>query len=184
MFTVHAGEYLVGSYIEQHYKQARVWIPSRDTGIDLLVSDKKGRSTVSIQVKFGKDYLPTDVAPEFRGPLRVCCWFALNRAKLKNSQADFWVFVLNGFKSHSPDYVVVPVGDLRKRLRLIHGAKPKKTIHTYLEVTERNLCWETRDLPGGKDDQRRIARGVYKNRIRNFTKWLNVWDPLMKKLSR
>jgi len=36
LFTIHAGEYLVASHIEQHYKRVNVWIPSRDTGVDLL----------------------------------------------------------------------------------------------------------------------------------------------------
>jgi hypothetical protein len=192
LFTVHAGEYLVGSYIEQHYKHARVWIPSRDTGVDLLVSDRRGRSTVSIQVKFGKDYLPTAADRKFRKKFRVSCWFALNRAKLKKSEADFWVFVLNGFKSQTPDYVVIPVGKLRERLRQIHGAKPERlngtkseTIHTYLTVTEENQCWETRDLTHGKADEHLIADGVYKkNLARDFTKWLNAWDPMVKKLNR
>jgi len=184
LFTVHAGEYLVGSYIEEHYKQARVWIPSRDTGVDLLISDKKGRSTVSVQVKFGKDYLPTVGEPKFRQKLRVSCWFAINRAKLKKSEADFWVFVLNGFKSQTPDYVVIPVGKLRERLRQIHGTK-SKTIQTYLTVTEKNRCWETRDLTGGKADEHLIADGVYKkNRARDFTRWLNAWERLMKRVGR
>ncbi len=85
LFTVHVGEYLVGSYIEQHYKRVSVWIPSRDTGVDLMVSDRRGRSTVSIQVKFSKDFLPTHVAPEFREPLRVCTFFLINRDKLRAS---------------------------------------------------------------------------------------------------
>jgi hypothetical protein len=34
LFTIHAGEYLVGSHIEQHFRRVNVWIPSRDTGVD------------------------------------------------------------------------------------------------------------------------------------------------------
>ncbi len=116
LFTVHVGEYLVGSYIEQRYKRVSVWIPSRDTGVDLMVSDRRGRSTVSIQVKFSKDFLPTHIPPEFREPLRVCTLFTINRDKLRASHADFWVFVLNGFKRHSPDFVVVSAAELRRRL--------------------------------------------------------------------
>jgi len=182
LFTIHAGEYLVGSYIEEHHKQARVWIPSRDTGVDLQVSDKKGRSTVSVQVKFGKDFLPTAVDPKFRKKLRVSCWFKINRVKLENSPADFWVFVLNGFKTQTPDYVVIPVGKLRERLRQIHGTK-SKTIQTYLTVTENSRCWETRELTHGKADEHRIADGIYRDRARDFTKWLNAWDPLIKKIA-
>jgi hypothetical protein len=31
LFTVHAGEFLVASYIEQRFKDYLVWIPSRDS---------------------------------------------------------------------------------------------------------------------------------------------------------
>jgi len=181
LFTVHVGEYLVGSHIEQHYKQASVWIPSRDTGVDLMVSDRKGRSTVSIQVKFSKDYLPTQMEAEFQEPLRVCSWFRTNREKLRASQADFWVFVLRGFKTRKPDFVILPTQELRKRLCLIHGSK-NKTIDSYLWVTESGRCWDERGLKDA--DDHKIADGLYENPVREFTKWLNEWGPLMKKLSR
>ena len=38
-----AGEYLVGCHLKQNYKHVNVWIPSRDTGVDLLVSDRRDR---------------------------------------------------------------------------------------------------------------------------------------------
>jgi hypothetical protein len=90
-----------------------------------LVSDRRGRSTVSIQVKFSKDFLPTRMAPEFQEPLRVCSFFVINRDKLRASQADFWVFVLNGSKRHVPDFVSMFARELRRRLRLIHGPKQR-----------------------------------------------------------
>ncbi|GAG73038.1 unnamed protein product [marine sediment metagenome] len=52
MFTIHAGEYLVGSYIEEKLKDFNVWVPSKDKGVDLLVTDSKNKKTVSLQVKF------------------------------------------------------------------------------------------------------------------------------------
>lgn len=44
LFTIHAGAYLVGSHIKQHLRgpngeKVNVWVPSKDTGIDLLVTD-------------------------------------------------------------------------------------------------------------------------------------------------
>lgn len=57
IFTVHAGEYLVGSYLEKTYKKARVWLPSGDTGGDLLVTDQQLNHATSLQVKFSKDLL-------------------------------------------------------------------------------------------------------------------------------
>src|SRR2546426_1023360 len=58
LFAVHAGDYLVGSHIEQNYPRWYVWVPSKDTGIDLLVTDSRNRRTVSLQVKFSKDFNP------------------------------------------------------------------------------------------------------------------------------
>jgi len=59
LFTTHAGEYLVGSFIEERYPKWNVWMPSKDRGIDLLVSDARNTRTVSLQVKFSKDFNPT-----------------------------------------------------------------------------------------------------------------------------
>jgi hypothetical protein len=56
IFTIHAGEFLVGEYIEKSYPELNVWIPSKDTGIDLLVTNKKDASkSVAIQVKMSRD---------------------------------------------------------------------------------------------------------------------------------
>jgi len=55
MFTIHAGEYLIGSYIEENFKNYNVWVPSKDTGIDLLVTNSKNNKAVSLQVKYSKD---------------------------------------------------------------------------------------------------------------------------------
>ena len=41
IFTVHAGEFLVGEHIEKKFPELNVWIPSKDTGVDLLVTNKK-----------------------------------------------------------------------------------------------------------------------------------------------
>jgi len=40
LFTIHAGEYLVASEIERRFGRTNVWVPSRDTGVDLLVTDR------------------------------------------------------------------------------------------------------------------------------------------------
>ena len=49
--AIHAGEYLVASHIEQHYKRVNVWIPSRDTGVDLLISDSRSQQTLRASIK-------------------------------------------------------------------------------------------------------------------------------------
>ncbi len=57
LFTVHAGEVLVGSQIEQRFKSAELWLPAKDTGVDLLVTNGKRGLAVSLQVKFSQDFL-------------------------------------------------------------------------------------------------------------------------------
>jgi hypothetical protein len=175
LFTIHGGEYLVGSYIEQQYKRVNLWVPSRDTGIDLLVTDRRNRRAVSLQVKFGRDWLLTNMKREFQEPLRACGWWTINRDKLRASAADYWVFVLLGSKSRKPDFVIIPPTELQQRLTSIHGSK-KKMIHTYIWVTERKRCWEARGLP--VESQLQIAYGKYQNASRDLKKWLNNWAPV------
>ena len=174
LFSIHAGEYLVGSHIERHFRRVNVWIPARDTGIDLLVSDRRNRRAVSLQVKFSKDFLVTLMRPEFQRSLRACGWWTLNRDKLRNTKADYWVFALQGFASRSVDYVIVPPRELLRRLQAIHGSQ--KTIQVYLWVTEGKRCWETRGLK--KSDTLLVSLGEYSDRSRDFTNWLNAWSPV------
>jgi hypothetical protein len=174
LFTVHAGEYLVGTFIEQRFRRVNAWVPSRDTGIDLLVSDGRNRRTVSLQVKFSKDFLVTHMGPDFQRQLRACGWWTINRDKLRSSSADYWVFVLQGFASRTVDFVIIPPGALWQRLKSIHGSQ--KTIQSYLWVTEKAQCWETRGL--SRTDQLLIAHGGYNGRLRDLTRWLNNWSPL------
>ena len=174
LFTLHAGEYLVAAHLEEKFKRAQVWIPLRDTGIDLLVSDRRHSETTSLQVKFSRDFLVTHMGPEFQKELRACGWWTINRDKLVHSAAEYWVFVLQGFASRSTDFVVAPSRELLKTLEAIHGRR--KTFQVYIWVTERNKCWETRDL--GRSDQLQVARGEFRDKNRDLITWLNNWTPV------
>ena len=176
LFTVHGGEYLVGSYIEQNYKHVKVWVPAKDTGVDLLVTDRNSHRAISLQVKFSKDYLATDMGAEFQKNLRACGWWTINRAKLRSSPANFWVFVLLGFERRSTDFIIIPPKALLQRLEAIHGRRQNAIVQTYLWVTEDKGCWETRGL--GRKEQIRIAIGDYHEERRDLKKWLNVWTPV------
>jgi hypothetical protein len=120
LFTIHAGEYLVGLHVQKFLK-LNAWIPAKDIGIDLLVTDSHNLRAVSLQVKYGKDFLP-EMKAEMRKSLRCFSWFALNMAKLKESTAEFWVFVLHGFKSDAPDFIVIPTAELQRRMTGFHGS--------------------------------------------------------------
>lgn len=174
LFTIHGGEYLVGTYIQKHFRHLNVWIPSRDSGIDLLVSDPLNVRTLSLQVKFSKDYLRTHMGPEFQKQLRSCGWWKINRDKLRLSIADFWVLVLLGFEKPKADFIIVPTKLLRQRLRKIHGSQ--RTFQSYLWVTTHKLCWEARGLQ--RREQLQILDGSFSHPHRNFKKWLNNWSPV------
>ena len=135
LFTVHAGEFVAGDYIERKFRHVNVYIPAKDTGVDLLVSDAENKNPVSLQIKLSRDYL-TNMTAEFQKPLRACGWWTLNREKITRSPADYWVFVLVGFARRSTDFVVIKPDELLRRLVRIHG-KPK-TFQSYLWVTEKD----------------------------------------------
>jgi|SRR5439155_10726724 len=173
LFTIHAGEYLVAQEIEQQFKRALVWVPARDTGVDLLVSDRRRGRTIALQVKYSKDFLPLGPA-EFQKPLRARGWWTLDRDKLRGSVADLWVFVLPGFAAATVDYLLIPPRELWRRLRALHG-QPKR-LHIYLTVTESGRCFETRGVR--RDDLRRIAWDAYRHTVRDLSRWLNAWAPV------
>ena len=181
LFTIHAGEYLVGSHIEKKYPNWHVWIPSADKGIDLLVSNTDNSKTTSIQVKFSKDYSPHSNNPVHRIKLVGSSWFSsLNSKSLSNSQADLWVLVIHSFKLSNYQYVIISPRELLNRLNRIHPGTQK--IQSYLWVTKEEECWETRKL---NNTQKEAIVNNDTNEIdedRNFTSFLNNWGPLEEKL--
>ena len=181
LFTIHAGEYLVGSYIEKKYRNWHLWVPSKDTGIDLLVTNKNNSRTTSIQVKFSKDYVPDFNKSIHRENLSCSGWWTLNQKKLYESKADYWVFVINSYSENNIQYVIISPKELYSRLKLIHSSQKEK-IRTYLLVTKNKECWEIRGIDKKQIDA--IGRkGINViNKDRKFSRYLNNWKPLEKKL--
>ena len=173
LFTVHAGEFLVDCEIERKFRHVNVWIPAKDTGIDLLASNSDNSKTVSLQVKFSRDYLVTNMKDAtFLTKLRACGWWTPTRQQIEKSCAQYWVFVLVGFANRSTDFIIVKPGDLLKRLDLIHGSTTKK-FQVYLWVTQNGKCYETRGL--NLADQLLIAENKFGHETRDFTAYLNDW---------
>ncbi len=178
IFTIHAGEYLVGSHIEENLvdkfgNKVNVWIPSRDTGIDLLVTDKQNKNTTSIQVKFSKDFLITHGRPEYQQNLISCGWWTLNRDKIRTSGADFWVFVLHTFNEKNMQYVILPPHVLLERMDHLHPNT--KLLQTYLWVSASGQCWETRGLKKRETDSL-VLEKTKPSPERDFSVFLNNWD--------
>jgi hypothetical protein len=172
LFTIHAGEYLVGAYLERNYPKWNVWLPSKDTGIDLLVTDSINRKTVSLQVKFSKDFTPTHGSPLLQSRMLAGGWWSFDAAKIKKSKADFWIFVLPSFVEKETSFIIVRPEELLHRFKAIHGVS-KQRIDSYLRVTKTNRCWETRGLPVA--DQELIALDRFTAGNRDFTTYLDGW---------
>jgi hypothetical protein len=174
IFTVHAGEFLVGQHIESKFKK-NIWVPAKDTGIDLLVTNQENTKMVSLQVKFSKDFLSIMNLPKsILEGLRSRAWFTLDREKLRHSKADLWVFVLAAFTKRPPDYVLIKPSELVRRLDVLGGVS-RKPIQTYIVVTEHEdpRCWLTRGLSNA--DHEAISDNRYENKDRELTSYLNDW---------
>ena len=175
LFTVHAGEYLVGSHIEKKYRKWNVWVPSKDTGTDLLVTDASNRKAVSLQVKFSKDFNPTHRPIFLQNKLMAAGWWVHQEKKIKDSQADFWVFVLPSFTEHETSFIIIRPAELLRRFRAIHG-RIEKRIDSYLWVTRTKRCWEARGLPNA--EQELIAFDRFSDKSRDFSEYLNAWQQI------
>jgi hypothetical protein len=170
IFTLHAGEYLVGDYLEKEFKDYRVWLPSKDTGVDLLVTDKEHRKAVSLQVKFSKDFM--------RDNFTAIGWWKLKSDKIAKSLADLWVFALYTFNEKRIHNVIIPPQRLLEILQALHG--PQKLFHTYMCVSNKARCWEARGL--NKEDKELVATDCYENPARELTRYLDNWEPLQARL--
>lgn len=178
IFTIHAGEYLVGSEIENRFKNARVWVPSKDTGIDLLVTNNACKSPISLQVKFSKDFFSTRKKTQATEKLKSGGWWQFNKDKIESSPADYWVLVLYQFQSRQHDFIIIKPSKLIEMYNTISSSKSK--IQSYVWVTDHKTpqCWETRGL--NKSDQIKISEGQFVSKARNLTKYLNNWSCIEK----
>ncbi len=170
LFTVHAGEYVVGSYIEARYKKWNIWVPAKDTGIDLLVTNANNTKAVSFQIKYSKDFTQTDGISLLQTKLLASGWWSLQEKKIRGSKADFWIFVLPSFAEHSTNYIIISPVELLRRFRVIFG-RHEKRFDSYLRVTKSERCWELRGLKTA--DKEMIAFDRFKNANRDFTQFLN-----------
>jgi len=178
IFTIHAGEFLVAEKIEKDYPELDVWVPTKDTGIDLLVTNKKDASkSVAIQVKMSRDYKPVHATDDFSRKQLAGGWLSLSHDKIENSTAEYWVFILVSHeRKMKPKYIIIPPSELLKRLVKIHGKS--KSYHFYPWVM--NLGSEAALQGRGllKKDKAQIATGSYTLGDRDLSNYLGNWSPL------
>lgn len=179
IFTIHAGEYLVASEIEGKLKDLNVWIPSNDTGIDLLVTNQNNTKAASIQVKYSKDFSTTLVKQVFRQNIKAAGWWTLNRDKIQTSKADFWVFILYSLEIKNCDFIIIKPRELLNIFDKTN--RSNRSIHCYIWVTNYNTVFESRGL--SNDDIKKICSNNFTSADRNLQKYLNNWLPVIQKLT-
>jgi hypothetical protein len=158
-----------------------VWVPSKDTGIDLLVTNATNTKSVSLQVKYSKDFTQDYGTALQQNKLLASGWWSLQEKKIAESKADFWIFVLPSFIEQSVSFIIIPPAELLQRFRAIFG-KSEKRLDSYLRVTKSGHCWESRGLKNA--DHEMIAFDQFKNSNRDFTQSLNSngWANVEKRL--
>lgn len=174
LFTIHAGEYLTGCFIEQHFKKCRVWVPAKDTGIDLLVTDSTCSRPVTLQVKFSKDFMPTHMGDFYKNKLKVCTWFQFTEEAISRSDADYWVLVMQSHAYAKAQFLVMPPSVLLSRISAYHGVKKKYDLYFWTNAQE--CCWESRGLV--ECDRKKITDDTLGMPERDFSEFLNDWKPL------
>jgi len=179
IFTIHAGEYIVGEYLEREFRDCRVWVPSKDGGIDLLVTDNACSKVASLQIKFSRDYAEAEV----EDPLdRTVGWFQFKRQKIEKSPADYWVLILWSLISKSARFLIISPTELLRRSEEIHG--PRDLYNLYFSVIGNGpeaKCWEIRGVPRRALRDAERSSGVLPTR--DFSMHLNDWSGLRQKIS-
>ncbi len=142
------------------------------------MTDSENKKTVSVQVKFSKDFRETHIADSLQNGLKSCGWWTFNRDKIKESKANFWVLVLYSLNIRNTQFVIIEPVELSGKLRKLRG--DTNPIHSYLCVTKNEKCWETRGL--GKREQSAIVKDEFHDEDRDFTKYLNNWTAIKSRL--
>jgi len=174
LFTVHAGEYLVGTKLESEFRGCRVWLPTKDTGVDLLLTSASCSKSVPLQVKYSRDYVESFPAdPELRSIARSS-FFRVDRGRIERSPAQYWIIVLHSFTSRQPRFVVVPPSDLLRLIQQHHGRRDAYSL--YFCVIGDRKCWELRGL-----SRREIKAALDAGAItssRDFSRFLDDWSTI------
>ena len=176
LFTVHAGEFLVGEFIEKNFPKLNVWIPSKDTGIDLLVTNRQNSKSISLQVKLSRDYRSHHTVDEFENTLTVGGWFTLNHLKIEKSTADYWIFILVAHdKKIRPHHVVIDPKELLSKLIKVHGKSSRYNFYLWIRDCD-HLALDGRGM--SKSNKNDFLKGEYVLGARDYSEYIENWAPL------
>ena len=173
IFTIHAGEFVFGEHVEKNFRELRLWVPTKDTGIDFLVSDSAGKKTVSVQVKMSRDYRPPLATTEFERGLKAAGWFVFSYSALESSSANIWSIILISHERKSqPVFLNVVPKQLLHCLVETHGEQ--KNYHLYPWLFTDGRCIEGRGMK--KADKKAFMARQYEAKSRDLSAFHENWE--------
>lgn len=181
IFTPHAGEFLVGEEIEQGIGRdlkLNVWLPSKDVGVDLLVTNSGNSRSCALQVKFSRDYSDLNKMPVLAGDEVVSSgWFKFARKKIETSPADYWVLIIVSAKRAGEklrkQHILIKPKDLLGRLLKTYGKLDNFQLFIAVTATGSAFDWrgiKSSSQPGEISELRKSHR--------DYTKCLEDWTCL------
>mgnify|MGYP006277482901 FL=1 len=173
IFTIHAGEYLFAKQVEENHRDLNCWVPSKDKGVDLLLTGSDNQRTIGVQVKSSRSYLPGAGEGDRSERLRIGGWCRFRRNRLENSMADVWSFVLiSPRRSEAPVFINISPADLLQRLEQIHGHRDSYDMYPW--VTSDDKALDGRGLSRGEKHD--LENDTLDWGDRDFTDCLEDWD--------
>lgn len=177
LFTIHAGEFVFGEHVEKKFKSLRLWIPTKDTGVDFLITSKDHRKVLAVQVKMSRDYRPQFSKTEYERVLRAAGWFVFSHKALEESKADLWSLILIFHERKSkPVFINIPPKKLLEKLVDIHGEKPVYHLYPWVaQVDDGLVCIEGRGMKSS--DKQMLSRGEFDSK-RDLGVYYDDWAML------
>lgn len=173
MFTVHAGEFIFAETVEKKFPKLRLWMPTKDTGVDFLITDAAGEKTTTVQVKMSRDYRPAMAQSVFDQQLSAAGWFVFTYKALTKTAASTWSLILvSPVRNQKPIFLNICPRILLQRLIQLHGEK--EDYHLYPWVLKNKSCIDGRGMK--RLDKRKYIDGNFDVRQRDMTDYLENWD--------
>lgn len=180
LFTIHAGEFVVGELLHKKFPDLNIWIPAKDTGVDLLITNKNNNSSISVQVKITRDYKKLEATSIFDENLIAAGWLSLSHEKIAGSSANYWIIVLiSQERKMKPQFIVIPPGELLRKLTKVHGESSNYNFYPWVMKSE--IALDGRGLL--KADKEQLSNGNMEIADRELSQFLNNWSPF-EELSR
>ena len=165
LWSLEPGECIVAEEILDKIKEAEVFFPVHDVGVDLLVV--RGRKHVGIQVKESRYYKSRTWKSGHVGH----SWHQVKKIKFERSKdkVNFYVFLTylpiqseHKVSSFGYKFLIVPSSELEKRTTVKDAGK--RSIYSFCFHFQDKNVWDER------------VTATLENPLTDYSRFLNAWD--------